>query len=110
VAIAPDGKRALSGSEDNTLKLWDLDSGRELRTFTGHSNSVLEVAIHPDGLRAISGSVDKTLKLWNLATGEVLATLKVDYPVQCCAIAPDGLAIVAGDKSGRMYFLRLEGG
>ena len=56
VAIAPDGRTALSGSSDKTLKLWDLASGKELRTFTGHSGRVTSVAIAPDGRTALSGS------------------------------------------------------
>ena len=69
VAIAPDGRTALSGSSDKTLKLWDLVSGKELRTFTGHSGEVLSVAIAPDGRTALSGGTDMTLKLWDLASG-----------------------------------------
>ena len=74
VAIAPDGRTALSGSVDKTLKLWDLASGKELRTFTGHSDVVSSVAIAPDGRTALSGSWDKTLKLWDLASGKELRT------------------------------------
>ncbi|MDT9205827.1 MAG: WD40 repeat domain-containing protein, partial [Limnospira sp. PMC 1236.20] len=66
VAIAPDGKRAVSASSDKTLKLWDLETGTELATLTGHSWSVNAVAIAPDGFRAVSASMDKTLKLWDL--------------------------------------------
>ena len=65
--------RAL-GSWDKTLKLWDLASGKELRTFTGHSDWVTSVAIAPDGRTALSGSLDKTLKLWDLASGKELRT------------------------------------
>ncbi|MDB9503668.1 hypothetical protein PN441_11355 [Spirulina major CS-329] len=109
VAIAPDGKRALSASQDKTLKLWDLETGQELATLTRHSNWVEAVAITPDGKCAISASMDKTLKLWNLATGEALATFTGEAEMSSCAIAPDGVTVVAGDESGRVYFLRLEG-
>ena len=43
---------------DNTLKVWDLESGRELRTLTGHTNTVNGVAVTPDGSRAVSASAD----------------------------------------------------
>jgi WD40 repeat protein len=66
VAFSPDGRTALSGSEDQTLKLWELATGHELRTFTGHSDAIRSVAFAPDGRAAISGSYDQTLKLWNL--------------------------------------------
>ncbi|EKD10831.1 WD-40 repeat protein [Arthrospira platensis C1] len=53
--------------------------------------------------------MDKTLKLWDLETGEVLATFTGEGAMESCAIAPDGVTVVAGDGSGRVYFLRLEG-
>ncbi|MEN8219756.1 MAG: hypothetical protein ABFS56_26090, partial [Pseudomonadota bacterium] len=60
VAFSPDGKLALSGSSDNTLKLWEVSSGREIRSLTGHSSGVLAVAFSPDGKLALSGG-DNTL-------------------------------------------------
>ncbi|MDT9226857.1 MAG: WD40 repeat domain-containing protein, partial [Limnospira sp. PMC 1279.21] len=65
----------VSASEDETLKLWDLETGTELATLTGHSGSVKAVAITPDGKRAVSASDDNTLKLWDLERGTELATL-----------------------------------
>ena len=63
-------------SGDDTLKLWDLESGAVLRTFEGHVGLVTAVVPLPDGRRALSGSEDKTLKLWDLETGAVLRTLE----------------------------------
>ena len=56
------------------MKLWDLPTGRELRSFTGHSNAVESVTFSPDGKLALSGSRDGTMKLWDLATGSCLCT------------------------------------
>ena len=49
--------------------MWDLETGRALRTLEGHSDSVYGVAVTPDGKRAVSASWDKTLKVWDLETG-----------------------------------------
>jgi WD40 repeat protein len=64
VAYSPDGGRIASGAEDNTIKIWDAESGRELHTLKGHTNVVAFVAYSPDGHRIASGSVDNTIKIW----------------------------------------------
>ncbi|MDT9179357.1 MAG: WD40 repeat domain-containing protein, partial [Limnospira sp. PMC 1291.21] len=67
------------------------------------------VAIAPDGKTAVSASSDRTLKLWDLATGGVLATFTGEAPMISCAVADDGVTVVAGDSFGGVNFLRLEG-
>ena len=76
MAVTPDGQRAVSASEDKTLKVWDLDSGRELRTLRATLMVSMAVAVTPDGQRAVSASEDKTLKVWDLDSGRELRTLQ----------------------------------
>ena len=76
MAVTPDGRRAVSASGDGTLKVWDLDSGRELRTLEGHCDCGHGVAVTADGRRAVSASGDRTLKVWDLDTGRELRTLE----------------------------------
>src|SRR4028118_1138662 len=109
VAIAPDGRTAISASRDTTLKIWDTNSGRELRTLTGHSGGVNAVAIAPNGLIAVSGSSDRTLKIWDLLSGKEIGSFSGDAVFDCCAIAPDGVTVVAGNRGRQVHFLRLEG-
>ena len=106
VALSGDGRRAVSASGDNTLKVWDVETGRELRTFQGHKDRVNGVALSGDGRRAVSASFDQTLKVWDVETGEVTATFTCDDPACCCAFVTD--RFVAGDVGGHVHFLRLE--
>ena len=63
-------------SSDRTLKVWELASGRELRTLTDHSDGIRAVAVTPDGRRAVSASRNATLKMWELDCGCELLTLR----------------------------------
>ena len=80
VAVSADGRLALSGSADRTVKVWDLTSGQELRTLAGHADGVNSVAVSADGRLALSGSDDRTVKVWDLETGNCLATLPLERP------------------------------
>ncbi|WP_017319066.1 serine/threonine-protein kinase [Mastigocladopsis repens] len=79
VAISSNGQLLASGSNDNTIKLWQLETGKPLRTlgrwFSGHSNIVHAVALSPDGQLLASGSWDETIKLWQVTTGKQIRTL-----------------------------------
>lgn len=75
VAFSPAGRTLAFGSSDETIKLWNVDIGEELRTLTGHTGSVNSVTFSPDGRTLASGSSDETIKLWNVDIGEELRTL-----------------------------------
>ena len=76
IAVLPDGRRALVGGYVNSIALWDLDTGAELRRFEGHTRIVTSVAVLPGGRGAISGSWDGTLRLWDIEpTGEDAETV-----------------------------------
>ncbi|HZO91743.1 MAG TPA: WD40 repeat domain-containing protein [Chthonomonadaceae bacterium] len=64
VAFSPDSKRIVTGDYDNTVKVWDANSGRELLTLKGHTGPVDSVAFSPDGKRIVTGSADGTTKVW----------------------------------------------
>lgn len=69
IAFSPDGRYLASGSEDMTIKLWDVSTGREIRMFWGHGVGVASVAFSPDGRHIASGSRDKAINLWDTANG-----------------------------------------
>ena len=80
VAFSPDGKRIVSGSEDNnSSKVWDPTSGQETLTLKGHTMAWAlggSVAFSPDGKRIVSRSGDSTLKVWDATSGQEMLTLK----------------------------------
>jgi WD40 repeat protein len=70
VAFLPDGKTLASGSDDETVRVWDAATGEERQKLEGHDYLVTAVAFSPDGKTVASGSWDKTVGLWDAATGE----------------------------------------
>ena len=111
VAITPDGRRAVSASYDNTLRVWDLESGQSLRTLEGHSGSVTGVAITPDGRRAVSASHDNALRVWDLESGQSLRTLEGHTSsVSGVAITPDGRRAVSASWDYTLRVWDLESG
>jgi serine/threonine protein kinase len=97
-----------SGSDDKTVKIWNLQHKKVIRTLKGHSDLVYAVAISPDGQNVVSGSKDNTIKIWNLNTGEEIRTLKGHQGyVHSVAISSDGQTVVSGsyDKSIKIWNL-----
>jgi WD40 repeat protein len=103
VAVTRDAKRVVSASGDKTLKVWDLETGRALRTLEGHSDHVHGVAVTPDGKWAVSASRDNMLKLWDLETGRELRTLVGHSDrVWGVAVTPDGKRAVSASWDGTL--------
>ncbi|NJR75012.1 MAG: protein kinase [Scytonema sp. CRU_2_7] len=101
VAISSDGRAIASGSNDNTIKLWRLETGKLLRTlggwFSGHSSIVHTVAFSPDGQTLASGGTDGMVKLWQMRTGQLLHTLTGNSgAVWSLAFSPDGKLLASG--------------
>ncbi|MDM8007517.1 MAG: zinc ribbon domain-containing protein, partial [Phycisphaerae bacterium] len=113
VAISPDGRRGLSGSEDKTLRVWNLATGKCLRKLEGHKDKVICVAISPDGQRALSGGGldDLTVRLWELATGNCLRVFTGHRQgVTSVAISPDGRLGLSGSKDNTLRLWELATG
>ncbi len=103
VAVTPDGKTVVSGSEDNMLKAWDLATGQCRATFEGHTNLVFGVAITPDGKTVISGSEDTMLRVWDLNSGQSRATFADHkHAVYCVRVTADGKTAVSGSADNTL--------
>ncbi|KIJ42176.1 hypothetical protein M422DRAFT_171603 [Sphaerobolus stellatus SS14] len=101
VAFSPDGQRVVSGSYDNTIRIWNAHTGELVSgPFEGHTEWVVSVAFSPDGQRVVSGSRDDTIRIWNAHTGELVCGLfgvHKDW-VTSVAFSPDGQRVVSGSN------------
>jgi WD40 repeat protein len=107
VAVSADGRRAISGGADGTVRVWDLESGELLNALTGHDSFVAAVAITADGRRAVSGGGDGTVRVWNLDSGELLLVLADSVSeVRAVAVSADGSrAVFGGDGTVQVWNL-----
>ena len=106
VAFSPDGQRIVTGSWDQTAKVWEVASGRELLKLEGHTAPIWCVAISPDGQRIVTGSWDQTARVWEAVTSRPLLTLKGHSgPIRSVAFSPDGQRIVTGswDQTAKVW-------
>ncbi|WNZ21761.1 protein kinase [Leptolyngbya sp. NK1-12] len=108
LTFTPDGQRLITGSNDQTIKVWNVDTGQLLFTLTGHTSAIRSLTVKSDGSTLVSGSDDQTIKLWNLGNGQEIGTLKghTSY-LNAVAISPDGrlLASASADQTMRLWDL-----
>ncbi len=105
VAFSPDGRYVMSGSDNRTVKLWDVKTGQLVRTFQGYSSSVRSAVFSPDGKYLLTGN-GETLNLWDAQTGrEVYAVKAHSDSVTSVAYSPDGRYAVSGswDKNIKLW-------
>src|ERR1044072_2531239 len=109
VAMTADGRLAISGSADNTVRVWEVETSKCVATLEGHTQAVYGVAITADGRRAVSGSFDKAVRLWEIETGKCLAALEGHLEtVMGVAITADGRVAISGSADNTVRVWDLE--
>jgi|JFJP01.1.fsa_nt_gi FOG: WD40 repeat len=109
--VTPDSQWLISGSEDHTIKVWDIATGQEIYTLTGHTGSVLTLVLTSDGKQVISGSADHTIKVWSLETGQEIYTLRGHQGIiPTLALSSDGKILYSGseDKTVKLWSLETQ--
>jgi WD40 repeat protein len=109
VAFAPDGRHALSGGADRTLRWWNLQSGENV-ALEGHTDRVWCVQVLPDGKHAVSAGADRTVRVWDLTKGQELRRFE-NRTNRAVAVSPDGQYAVSGSTTdGMVRYWHLETG
>jgi WD40 repeat protein len=124
LAISPDGKRLLSGCGrpeivngkpmkvlDTSIRLWDIESGEQIRKFEGHGAVVESVAFSPDANVAASGGDDGIIRIWDLETGlEKRAITGHNSPIFCVGFFSDGERLYSGGVDGTVRIWNFDTG
>ena len=108
LAFTPDNKSIVSAGSDRTVRLYDVQSGKEQKVWKKHSRGVLVVAVSPDGKTIVTGGDDKLIRGWDITTGEERFVLSGhDHSVLCLAFSPSGKSLASGgyDKTVRVWDL-----
>lgn len=107
LAASPNGEWVASGSHDQTVRLWDVVTGREVHKFGGHSANVNCLAFSRDGHWLVSGSSDKTVRVWDLHSRTQHRVVRnFDAKLESLAITPDGERLVVATASGSVKVLQ----
>ena len=110
IALSPDGKMVGAGSDDGAVRLWDIETGKVIAEWTGHSKRVWPICWSRDGQRVVSGSEDGTARVWNVKDGEtILGPINTGHRSVFAVIYSPNEAMIAtsgyeeGDKLIRIW-------
>ncbi len=100
--FSPDGKTVLTGAEDHTAKIWDVVSGRILKSFNGHTTTVTHARFSPDGKTILTSSYDNTVKTWDVQSGKLLLNLIGAEKFNDALFSPDGKRFITSSEDANL--------
>ncbi len=110
VAFSLDGRYAVSGSIDQTARIWDLISGKEDKILRGHTKQIWSVAFHPNGRQVFTSSWDATARQWDIKTGEEMRRFSHRLDLNALAVSRDGGTLLTGSDDHNVYLWNIATG
>ena len=89
------GKRVVSASWDESIRIWDAETGKELNVLEGHTDGVNSASFSPDGKKIVSASYDRTIRIWDAETGKEQKVVYAHDIVCSASFSPDGKHIIS---------------
>ncbi|ETO29106.1 NB-ARC domain-containing protein, partial [Reticulomyxa filosa] len=108
IGVSPDCSKIVSCSNDKTIRIWDLSSGRQLQALEGHKEGIHAAQFSPDGSKIVSGSSDQTIQIWNLSSNQPVQLLEGHSDnVNEVQFSPDGSKVIScsTDRTIRIWDL-----
>ncbi|KIK32625.1 hypothetical protein CY34DRAFT_814165 [Suillus luteus UH-Slu-Lm8-n1] len=108
MVLSPDGKKVASGGTDRAVKLWSVDTGKVIKTWTGHTNWATFVSWSQDGGRVVSASDDGTFRVWDVKSGKTILgpiNTGIDTDVRAVCHSPDAkmIATALGSRGLKIW-------
>lgn len=110
VAFSMDGRYAVSGSVDQTARIWDLATGKEDKVLRGHSKQIWAVAFHPNGRQVFTASWDATARLWDIKTGNEARRFSHRLDLNGLALSRDGATLLTASDDQSVYLWNIANG
>jgi serine/threonine protein kinase/Tol biopolymer transport system component len=110
IAFRPDGQQIASAGEDGTVKIWQTDQGKLLKTLQGHEGMVKAVAFSPTGRKVASSATDKTLRIWDTAKGTLLQTITTGSEVNGLVFSRSGQAVASAQADCNIRLWQISNG
>ncbi|WP_109830958.1 caspase family protein [Reichenbachiella versicolor] len=108
VAYSNDGKLIATGSKDQSIILWEVVSGRQLRSFTGHTKTISDIIFHPSQEVLISAAYDKKVIFWDYITGKKKKEIFTDFWINSISISSDGTKLLLGGNNRMAQLIEIE--